>query len=183
MRGTPWPRSPSTSGHKGRRPPRSGSGCRRWRRRVWQIGPAPGEPVRPDLRAAAPTKADLNPPVSTVIRTQRVYERKQVPGRSVLVDRVWPRGITKTELGDVLWLREVGPSDELRRWFGHRPDRWQEFRRRYRAELERPEQQEILAQLVAMARAGPVTLLYGARDTERNQAVVIREVLEERLRS
>ena len=101
----------------------------------------------------------------------------------MLVDRVWPRGITKAELGDFLWLREVGPSNELRRWFGHRPDRWQEFRRRYRVELERPEQQEILAQLVALARAGPVTLLYGARDTERNQAVVIREVLEERLRS
>jgi len=156
----------------------AGAGCRR----VWPIGRAPGEPVQPHFRAAPPT-TDLNPPVSTPIRTQRVYERKQVRGRSVLVDRVWPRGITKTELGDVLWLREVGPSDELRRWFGHRPDRWQEFRRRYRAELERPEQQEILAQLVALARAGPVTLLYGARDTERNQAVVIREVLEERLRS
>lgn len=114
---------------------------------------------------------------------QRVYDGAPPKGKAVLVDRVWPRGIKKEKLGGALWLRELGPSDELRGWFGHRPERWEEFRRRYRAELEQPQQQELVNRLVELARAGTLTLLYGARDTERNQAVVIREVVEERLRA
>lgn len=117
------------------------------------------------------------------IRIQRVYDRQPGPGRRVLIDRVWPRGIRKDQLGTDLWFREIGPSDDLRRWFGHRPERWEEFRRRYRAELERGEPRELLERLLALARQGPLTLLYGARDTERNQAVVVRELLEERLRA
>ncbi len=117
------------------------------------------------------------------VRIQRLYERKPTSGKVVLVDRVWPRGIKKEQLGPDLWLGEIGPSDELRRWFGHRPERWDEFRRRYRAELDQPRQQELLGQLLELARKGPLTLLYGARDTERNQAAVIRELIEERLRS
>jgi uncharacterized protein YeaO (DUF488 family) len=74
------------------------------------------------------------------------------------------------------------PSDELRSWFGHRLERWAEFQRRYRAELEQPVQQERLAQLIELARARPLTLLYRARDEERNQAVVLRDVLRERFR-
>jgi len=117
------------------------------------------------------------------VRIQRVYEGKPTSGKVVLVDRLWPRGIKKEQLGTDLWLREIGPSDELRRWFGHRPERWDEFRRRYRAELDQPRQQELLGQLLQLARKGPLTLLYGARDTERNEAAVIRELIEERLRS
>jgi uncharacterized protein YeaO (DUF488 family) len=115
------------------------------------------------------------------VRIQRVYDRQPTSGKTVLVDRVWPRGIKKEQLDADLWLREIGPSDELRRWFGHRPERWDEFRRRYRAELDQPRQRELLGQLVELAGKGPLTLLYGARDTERNQAVVVRELLEERL--
>ena len=114
---------------------------------------------------------------------QRVYERQPTLGKAVLVDRVWPRGIKKEQLCADLWLREIGPSDELRKWFGHSPDRWDEFSRRYRVELDQPRQRELLGQLVELARKGPLTLLYGAHDTERNQAVVVREVLEERRRS
>ncbi|HKA11724.1 MAG TPA: DUF488 family protein [Candidatus Dormibacteraeota bacterium] len=114
---------------------------------------------------------------------QRVYDALPVSGQAVLVDRVWPRGIKKAQLGADTWLREIGPSDALRAWFGHRPERWDEFRRHYRAELTRPEQQQLVEQLVELARKGPLTLLYGARDTERNQAVVIRELIEEQLHS
>lgn len=117
------------------------------------------------------------------VNIQRVYDGVPATGRAVLVDRVWPRGIKKERLGDALWFRELGPSDALRGWFGHQPDRWEEFHRRYRAELQRPQQRELVHQLVELARAGTLTLLYGARDTERNQAVVIREVVEEQLGS
>ncbi len=117
------------------------------------------------------------------IQIKRVYESRPVKENAVLVDRVWPRGIRKQDLGDHPWMRELGPSDELRQWFGHRPERWPEFRRRYRAELSHSAQRKLLAELAAMARKAPLTLLYGARDTERNQAVVIRELLEKRLTS
>lgn len=117
------------------------------------------------------------------IDVERVYgATERGPGARVLVDRVWPRGVRKESLGLDLWLRELGPSDGLRKWFGHRPERWEEFRRRYRTELGHPQQHELLEQLADLAHKGPVTLLYSARDEQRNQAVVVREVLEERLR-
>ena len=107
------------------------------------------------------------------IETVRVYEAGETTsGRRYLVDRIWPRGVTKDELRLDGWLKDVAPSDELRRWFGHDPRRWEEFRRRYTAELEaRPEAWQ---PLLEAAREGDVTLLYGARDTEHNQAVVLR---------
>ena len=101
----------------------------------------------------------------------------------MLVDRVWPRGLSRDRLEFDAWLRELAPSDELRRWFGHRPERWEEFRARFCAELQGGERSRLLDELAERARRGPVTLLYGARDRERNQAVVIREALEERLGS
>lgn len=119
--------------------------------------------------------------MASKIQIQRIYDRRPVKGTAVLVDRLWPRGMKKEELGDHPWMRELGPSDELRRWFGHVPERWTEFRRRYRKELEQPKQRELMDELAATARKRPLTLLYSARDTERNQAVVIRELLEKRL--
>lgn len=95
-------------------------------------------------------------------------------GRRVLVDRVWPRGLSKQDLKDVLWLKDVGPSTGLRKWFGHKPERWEEFRRRYFAELAG---NPALKTLEDLARAGPVTLLYGARDETHNQAVALCEYL------
>lgn len=101
----------------------------------------------------------------------------------MLVDRVWPRGIRKDDLKPDRWMREIAPSDELRHWFGHRAERWPEFQRRYRRELTGKAQRELLEQLVDLAGKGPLTLLYGARDEQRNQAVVLREVLLERIKS
>lgn len=119
------------------------------------------------------------------IELRRVYDPAvSAPheGAQVLVDRLWPRGIRKESLGSDLWLRDVGPSNELRHWFGHDPQRWDEFQLRYREELRGEPQQRLLDQLEGLARKGPLTLLYSAKDEQHNQAVVVREVLEERLR-
>jgi uncharacterized protein YeaO (DUF488 family) len=97
----------------------------------------------------------------------------------VLVDRLWPRGMTRDQLKLDAWLRDIAPSDELRRWFGHDPDRWPEFGKRYRQELREGRQRELLDDLVGRAASGTVTLVYGARDEQHNNAVVIREVIEE----
>ncbi|HVC35506.1 MAG TPA: DUF488 domain-containing protein [Chloroflexota bacterium] len=114
------------------------------------------------------------------IRLQRVYDVDTPSiGKRILVDRVWPRGLRKEALHLDAWLREIGPTDELRRWFGHDPARWDEFQRRYRAELDQPAQQVNVHQLAEQAQEGPITLLYGARDEQHNQAVVLRTVLEE----
>ncbi len=115
-----------------------------------------------------------------MIRLKRAYEAAaEDDGRRVLVERLWPRGVTKEKAALDLWLKEVAPSRELRTWFGHDPDKWAGFRRRYRDELEgRPEE---VAQLVDLCREGTVTFVYGARDEEHNAAVVLKEYVEERL--
>jgi uncharacterized protein YeaO (DUF488 family) len=110
------------------------------------------------------------------IRTKRVYEAPlPEDGQRVLVDRVWPRGMSKDKLGDALWMKEVAPSTELRKWFGHRPDRWDEFRARYHRELAG--KAEAVDRLRALAAKGPVTLLYSARDEAHNQAEALAEYL------
>jgi uncharacterized protein YeaO (DUF488 family) len=114
------------------------------------------------------------------IQLRRIYDDPgEHEGYRVLVDRIWPRGISKEKARIDEWRRDIAPSTELRRWFGHDPERWEEFRSRYRSELANHSEQ--LDPLVAAARAGPLTLLYGARDERHNQAVVLKEFLEERL--
>jgi uncharacterized protein YeaO (DUF488 family) len=114
-----------------------------------------------------------------MIKLKRVYEPvKRGDGRRVLVERLWPRGIRKDDRRVTGWLRDVAPSAELRRWYGHDPAKWVQFRRRYRSELRRPERRRLLEALADRARRGNVTLVYAARDTERNSAVVLREALE-----
>lgn len=103
------------------------------------------------------------------------------PGERFLVDRLWPRGVSKDSLAETVWVKEAAPSDELRKWFGHDPDRFAEFAERYRAELE--ERPEALEPLLKAARKGPVTLLYAAKDTEHNHALVLRDHLREVLSS
>jgi uncharacterized protein YeaO (DUF488 family) len=108
------------------------------------------------------------------LQIKRAYEpAAPADGARYLVDRLWPRGVRKEALALTGWLKDVAPSDALRRWFGHRPERWAEFRRRYRAELRT--KPEALRPLAEALRRGPVTLVYGARDRERNHAVVLRE--------
>lgn len=116
------------------------------------------------------------------IRLQRAYDNPGADdGHRVLVDRVWPRGRTKDELRLDAWARDLGPSTELRKWFGHEPVRWPEFQTRYHAELALPEKARALDALAVEARQGRVTLVYGARDREHNQARVIADELEHRL--
>lgn len=116
------------------------------------------------------------------IRTKRVYEPvSPEDGLRFLVERLWPRGLKKESLRLDAWVREVAPSTELRRWFGHDPAKWDEFRRRYRAELEaHPDAWRVL---LDAARQGPVTLLYSAHDVTHNNAVALQDYLVEKLRS
>jgi uncharacterized protein YeaO (DUF488 family) len=116
--------------------------------------------------------------VSLDVRIKRVYEPADPDdGYRVLIDRLWPRGVSRERARLDEWARELAPSDALRRWFGHVPERFPEFRRRYRLELDAHEAE--LDELRARARTGPLTVLYGARDEEHNDAVVLAERLRE----
>jgi uncharacterized protein YeaO (DUF488 family) len=116
------------------------------------------------------------------IRFKRAYEPPAgADGTRVLIDRLWPRGVTKQEAAIDHWFRDLAPSTELRKWFGHDPARWDEFRRRYTAELM--QHRERLDELLRIASQGPVTLVYGARDEQHNDAVVLQDVLIKRARS
>jgi uncharacterized protein YeaO (DUF488 family) len=116
-----------------------------------------------------------------MIKLKRIYApREKTDGHRVLVDRLWPRGVKKEEAGIDEWLREIAPSPELRKWFGHDPARWDEFVARYRRELAAPEAAPHLAHLRRLSRGGTLTLLYAAREDRHNSAVVLREVLGER---
>jgi uncharacterized protein YeaO (DUF488 family) len=112
-----------------------------------------------------------------MIRVKRVYDSPEAgDGIRFLVERLWPRSMKKEELRMDGWLKEAAPSAELRRWFSHDPAKWDEFRRRYFAELEG--KSEVLQPLQEAARHGSVTLLYSARDTEHNNAVALKQYLE-----
>lgn len=114
------------------------------------------------------------------IKVKRVYEAAEAgDGKRILVDRLWPRGLGRAEARIDLWLKDAAPSHELRRWFGHAPERWAEFRKRYNAELS--VQAQAWAPIIEACAAGEtVTLLFAARDAERNNAVALREFLEDR---
>jgi len=117
-----------------------------------------------------------------MIAIKRAYDPpSRADGTRILVDRLWPRGVKKEKAHVMQWMRELGPSNELRQFFGHNPARWQEFRKRYLAELKRPEAAALLTELEKIARKGTLTLVYSARDQERNQAVVLRALLDKRL--
>ena len=110
------------------------------------------------------------------IMLKRAYERPaEDDGTRILVDRLWPRGVKKEDAAIERWAKDLSPSTELRKWFGHDPARWREFRRRFAAELRRHPDQ--LKELRALARRAPITLVYAARDEAHNDAVVLREVL------
>jgi uncharacterized protein YeaO (DUF488 family) len=114
------------------------------------------------------------------IDLKRVYDPPaNSDGRRILVDRIWPRGITKADLQIDAWLKDLAPSTELRKWFGHDPAKWDEFRKRYAGELE--QRSEAIEELVDKARAGHVTLVFSAKDTQHNNAVALQEQLERRL--
>lgn len=110
------------------------------------------------------------------VRLKRAYEPAAASdGTRILVDRLWPRGVRKEDAVLDDWMKAIAPSAELRKWFGHDPARWPEFQRRYARELRRREKE--IERLRALARTGPVTLVFGARDEAHNDAVVLRKVL------
>ena len=116
-----------------------------------------------------------------MITLKRAYETlSKTDGTRVLVERLWPRGISKADLQVTHWFKEASPTTKLRKWFGHDPDKWIEFRRRYFAELDtRPEAWQ---PILAAARRGRVTLVYSSHDTEHNNAVALQDYLRARLR-
>lgn len=113
------------------------------------------------------------------IKLKRAYEKpEKTDGTRILVDRLWPRGLTKRKASIDLWLKEIAPSTELRKWFGHDPKKWRSFRGRYQRELKLHADQ--LKLIKSKAKEGTVTLIYGARDQEHNEAVVLKRFLEGR---
>lgn len=112
------------------------------------------------------------------IALKRAYEAPAAEdGTRILIDRLWPRGIRKEDAAIDRWVKELAPSTGLRRWFGHKPERWPEFRRRYRAELDG--HRDLVAELRTLAHRQRVTLVYGAKDEAHNDAVVLKEMLAE----
>jgi uncharacterized protein YeaO (DUF488 family) len=116
-------------------------------------------------------------PKKATIRLKRVYEESSGDhGTRILVERLWPRGVSKEKAAIDLWLKEVAPSAEHRKWYGHDLDKWEEFRRRYRAELDA--KREVLDDLDRRLKEVPVTFVFAARDEEHNSALVLKEYLE-----
>jgi uncharacterized protein YeaO (DUF488 family) len=112
------------------------------------------------------------------VRIKRVYEpRDEHDGKRVLVDRLWPRGLTKEKARVDLWLKDIAPTTELRKWFGHDPARWGEFQKRYRDELKKNAGSVLI--LKREAQSGAVTLLFGAKDEQHNEAAVLRSILKD----
>jgi uncharacterized protein YeaO (DUF488 family) len=116
------------------------------------------------------------------IATKRAYnEASAKDGYRVLVDGLWPRGVTKAQLKIDAWMREIAPSVALRKWYGHDPEKWEEFRKKYRQELSKPPRKALLDGLIDRARKAQVTLVFGARDAERSNAAVLAEVIRPEL--
>ena len=113
------------------------------------------------------------------IKIKRAYEEPdEADGFRILVDRLWPRGVTKEKASLDLWLKEIAPSTELRKWFGHDPEKWSGFRDRYETELRH--NGELIETIIDKAKEGTVTLIYGARDEEHNEALVLKQYLEKK---
>lgn len=111
------------------------------------------------------------------IATQRIYDApRKKGGYRVLVDRLWPRGLKKDEVQIDLWLKDIAPSDTLRKWFAHEPAKWTKFKQRYFKELE--DKQDLVEQLIDGAKGRPIVLLYGTRDPEHNQAVALKQYMD-----
>jgi uncharacterized protein YeaO (DUF488 family) len=111
------------------------------------------------------------------LRLKRVYDKPaKADGRRVLVDRIWPRGLTKKEAQINVWIKEIAPSGQLRKWFGHDSARWEEFNKRYASELNK--QREQVEQLAREAKKRTVTLLFGAKDMNHNNAVALKKYLQ-----
>ncbi len=114
------------------------------------------------------------------LKIKRAYtEADPGDGTRILIDRLWPRGVTKEKARIDLWMREIAPSSELRKWFGHDPEKWTEFQKRYLDELKN--NQEMVDSILDMAKDGPVTLVYSAKDEQHNDAIVLLGLLDRKM--
>ena len=113
-----------------------------------------------------------------MIKLKRVYESKEAgDGTRILVDRLWPRGLRSEKAGIDEWMKDIAPSDELRKWFAHDPERWPEFKRKYAAELSESSKATLLNRMAGLAASKNVTLVYAAKDIEHNNARVLEELI------
>lgn len=113
-----------------------------------------------------------------MVKTKRVYDpASRDDGKRILIDRLWPRGIKKEDAKIDEWLRDIAPSTELRKWFAHDPAKWPEFKKKYISELKK--KSELVGKLRAEAKKGTITLLFAAKDVEHDNAVVLRELIEQ----
>ena len=118
-----------------------------------------------------------------MLKIKRAYEKKEsTDGRRILIDRLWPRGLTKGEAGIDEWLKDLSPSSELRKWYGHDPEKWAEFKKRYVRELSSADKKDLLDDLAREASHRNVTLVYSAKDTEHSDARVLQELLNLRMK-
>ncbi|MGA9098117.1 MAG: DUF488 family protein [Methanotrichaceae archaeon] len=115
-----------------------------------------------------------------MIKTERIYNAHTGSGFRILVDRLWPRGLRKDEVNIDLWLKDIAPSNELRKWFGHDPSKWDEFRNKFFLELDL--KRELVDQIIAKASEDDVVLLYGAKDEVHNNAAALKEYIETRMK-
>ncbi len=112
-----------------------------------------------------------------MIKIKRIYDPpSKDDGKRILVDRLWPRGIRREDAKIDEWLKDIAPSDELRKWFSHEPSKWQEFKSRYKKELK--DKSDLIERLRSESKSGTITLLFAAKDMEHNNAVVLKEVIE-----
>lgn len=111
-----------------------------------------------------------------MIKTCRVYDPPEDDSSRILVDRLWPRGLSKEKAQIDLWLKDIGPSNELRKWFGHDPHKWDEFKNRFFQELD--QKRDLVDQIVEKANEHDIVLLFGARDEEHNNAVALKEYID-----
>lgn len=115
-----------------------------------------------------------------VIQLKRIYEHADVnDGCRILVDRLWPRGISKEKAQLDHWMKDLAPSDALRKWYRHDPQKFEEFKTRYKKELQETERKELLSQLLTISEQQKITLLFAAKDEQYNQAVILKEILEQ----
>ena len=116
------------------------------------------------------------------VNTKRVYEKPaKSDGHRILVDSLWPRGFSRSKLQIERWMREIAPSAALRKWYGHQPKKWNEFRQRYRRELAASPRKELVEELAKLARQSKATLVFAARDVERSNAAVFQEMVNAKM--
>ena len=114
-----------------------------------------------------------------MLKIKRAYDKKEASdGWRILIDRLWPRGISKSEAGIDEWYKDLGPSTELRKWFGHDPEKWQDIRKKYLQELSAADKKELLEKITQSALGKNVTLIYSAKDTEHSDVKVLEEIIK-----